>query len=313
MTWAERNAAVQGLGYTEREASFLVTVALHSGYFLMRQFSVTNGKVSDRLAKKLAFYGHAAVTKCANKTLLFHLQAKAVYRALDQENNRHRRLHNPYHVRSKVMGLDYVLHHPQYRFLPTEEDKMSYFIGERSLTQRLLPAKTYAGKASNTERFFIDKYPIRVDPNTGRVAFCFVDDGAFGGLGFETWLSQYNELLRAIGTDAEVVYLSPDQPTFETARRQFTQQFSGVAGRSSDELKAYFELRREYEQATPQSRSKAAIDILRRLRKTFTGDSFESQYSRWIAHGFEPTSDGPRVAFTTHHLRFSYRFFGVKA
>jgi len=86
MTLEERTTAVQHLGYTEREASFLVDAALHSGYFLMRQFSATNGKVADRLAKKLAFYGHATATKCANKTALFHLQAKAVYRALDQEN-----------------------------------------------------------------------------------------------------------------------------------------------------------------------------------------------------------------------------------
>ena len=312
MTLKDRAALLTRFGYTEREATFLAAAALHSGYFLMRQFSVKGGKVADRFAKKLANYGHATVRKCANNTSLFHVQSKAIYRALDQENNRHRRAHHPYHVRSKVMGLDYVLQHPDHRFLPTEAEKLSYFQTERQLPKSLFPAKIYAGRGLNTERFFIDKYPIGIR-NPGKVVFCFVDDGAFGGLGFPTWLTQYDALIRELGSGAEVVYISPDKFTFEVARRQFGDHFAGPAGTGSEELKTYFELRKDFEVAGLRGRSQAVLDTMKRLRKTFQGDRFEVEYAAWISAGSQPIPAGPSMILTTHHLNHSYRFFGVKA
>jgi hypothetical protein len=44
MSPAEQVNAVQRFGYTAREASFLVTAALHSGYFLTRQFILDRGE-----------------------------------------------------------------------------------------------------------------------------------------------------------------------------------------------------------------------------------------------------------------------------
>ena len=245
MTFAEQTNALQQFGYTVREASFLVTAALHSGYFVMRQLTPHGGKVAERLGWKVVAYQHATAAKCASNTHLFHLQAKALYRALGQENNRHRRGHSPFHVRAKVMGLDYVLQHPGYRFLPTEDDKLAFFCGERNIPKRVLPTKTYAGKGANTERFFVDKYPIRIDPETGKVAFCFIDDGAFAGLGFDTWLGQYDSLIREM-SGIEIIFLSANPTTFGAARKQFDQQFStAAAGANSADLLAYFELRKD--------------------------------------------------------------------
>ena len=311
MTFEEQTCSLCAFGYTVREASFLVKVALHSGYFLMRQMSPNGGKVADRFGKKLVAASHATAAKCASNTSLFHVKAKAIYRAVGQENNRHRRAHNPFHIRSKVMGFDYVLQHPAYRFLPTEDDKVAFFCRERGLPQRVLPTRTYTGKGDNTERFFIDKYPIRIDPANGKVAFCFVDDGAFGGLGFETWLGQYDALVRALG-GGEVVYISPDKLTFETARRQFTRHFSYVTGGSSADLAAYFELRKDFELAGLRGRSQAVLDNMKRLRRTFQDPQFDVQYAAWL-HSSKPVPTGPAVEFSPYHLPHSYRFFGVKA
>ena len=44
MTLAEQTTNLQQFGYSHREASFLVTVALHSGYFLARQFAPRRAK-----------------------------------------------------------------------------------------------------------------------------------------------------------------------------------------------------------------------------------------------------------------------------
>jgi hypothetical protein len=57
MTDDERVAALWGLGYTEREAAFLVLAALHSGYFLRRQYltftGAYKGRVDDLLVRKV--------------------------------------------------------------------------------------------------------------------------------------------------------------------------------------------------------------------------------------------------------------------
>lgn len=42
--------------------------------------------------------------------------------------------------------------HLGHRFLPTEDDKLAFFCRERSITQSVLPTKTYAWKADKTDR-----------------------------------------------------------------------------------------------------------------------------------------------------------------
>jgi len=110
-----------------------------------------------------------------------------------------------------------------------------------------------------------------------------------------------------------VAYVSPDRFTFETARRQFGQHFSGPSGSNSEDLKAYFELRKDFDLAGVRGRSQAVLDTMKRLRKVFQGDQFEAAYGAWLEHGSKPGLPGPAVALTTHHLDYSYRFFGVNA
>ena len=46
--FSDRVAAVEDHGYTRRESEFLVTAALHSGYFVRRQFAPKQrGKTGD--------------------------------------------------------------------------------------------------------------------------------------------------------------------------------------------------------------------------------------------------------------------------
>ena len=312
MTLAEQTNALELFGYTAREASFLVTAALHSGYFVMRQLTPHRGKVAERFERKMVSYQHASVSRCGSNTHLFHLRAKSLYRALGQENNRHRRGHSPFHVRAKVMGLDYVLQHPGFRFLPTEEEKLTFFCNERNLSKSLLPTKTYAGKGSETDRFFVDKYPIRVDPETGNVSFCFIDDGAFSCLGFDTWLGQYALLARQM-SGVEIVYVSGNPTTFEAARKQFEKQFSTVtSGATSADLLAYFELRKDFDGAGFRGRSQAVLDTMKRLRRTFSDTRFDGEYTSWLS-GSQPVQSGPKITFSTYYLNHSYRFLKVRS
>ena len=307
MTIMEQQSNIEGFGYTGREACFLITAALHSGYFVMRQIAPKGGAVAERFSRKVLGFGHARATKCASNTSLYHLYGKSLYRALNQENNRHRRAHSPFHIRAKVMGLDYVLKHRGFRFLPTEEEKLAFFSGERNLPVTLFPTRTYGGKDGTTDRYFVDKYPIRIDPATGRVAFCFVDDGAFGELGFNTWLSQYDALIHAV-EGCEVVFISANPSRFDSARKTFGQHFATrISGANPAELLAYFELRKDIDSAGLRGRTQAEMDTWKRLRKTYAGAEFETQYTAWLA-GADLVTPGPSLAMSAYHLDHSYGF-----
>ena len=65
MTYRERIAAVRAMGYTTREAGFLEFVALHSGYFLRRQYNQfldrKRGGTAAALIRKLLQKEHVSV------------------------------------------------------------------------------------------------------------------------------------------------------------------------------------------------------------------------------------------------------------
>ncbi len=305
MTLAEQISAIQRFGYTAREAAFVATAALHSGYFLTRQFCPERGKTADTFCHKLLRFEHGTPLTLANRTRLFHLSAKPIYAALGQEENKHRRPRDPAQARLKVMALDFVLAHPEHRFLPTEDDKLTFFCQENKVPESLLPVKVYAGKGGNTRRYFIDKNPIRIDRVTGRVAFCFIEDGVFLASGFNTWLRHYAPLIRGIRT-AEVVYVARFEDEFRPAHRMFSAVFPDHAPAITGDLLTYFEMRKDFTLAGLRGRSQAALDAMKRLQKTFAGLRFEQQYDAWISLA-APVPSAAAPTFTTFQLEHDYR------
>ena len=312
MTIAEQTAAIQRFGYTAREAGFLALAALHSGYFLRRQFCPKRGKLAEALCRKVLALGHARTAVYARNTHLYHLCAKPLYAALEQQDNRHRRQHDPFYLRAKVMGLDYVLAHPGYRFLPTEQEKLEYFCEVRGIAQKALPAKVYTGKEqSRTERYFVDKYPVRIDPPTGKVAFCWIDDGVYSPPGFATWLHQYAPLLHALG-EAEVICVATCKGAFAPAQREFSKQFPAAAGGIAPELLQYFQLRKEFEESGPAGRPQEVLDTYRRLSRRYAESCFVQRYVAWREAKVSPES-APRIMFSGFVLPHSYVLFGTAA
>lgn len=70
MTFADRTAAVVPFGFTERQARFLVTVMLHSGVCLGRQYCafarIEYGAAVANLFKALESRGFATPQTCAH-------------------------------------------------------------------------------------------------------------------------------------------------------------------------------------------------------------------------------------------------------
>src|SRR6266849_3871090 len=106
MTSAERVLALEPLGLTPRQARFVMTVALHGGYCLRRQYltfaGVRYGKnvrdfldtlVDRRVAERFSYQ--------PNRGYVYHIRAKSLYRRLEQEDNRNRRHVSPAFIARK--------------------------------------------------------------------------------------------------------------------------------------------------------------------------------------------------------------------
>src|SRR5437867_6186053 len=147
MTTLERIEALQDFGYNLDEARFLCTAALHSGYFLRRQFlsfiNGTKGWKDVALLNRLKAHRHCRVTFFRHSRMVYHLSAKPLYDALGEKDNRNRREHQPSTIKNKIMGLDFVLEHSTYQYLAVEHDKLDYFVRALNIPPEDLPTRWY--------------------------------------------------------------------------------------------------------------------------------------------------------------------------
>ena len=339
LTHAERIQALERLGYRDREASFLCLAALHGGYFLRRQYARFLGKAvggtAATLIEKILANGHAKGTTYATNTHIYHLCARPFYAALGQEDNRNRRLRQPVSIKSKLMDLDFVLAHPDVEYLATEQEKTDYFTRRLQLDPLLLPTKRYASQGQTTERYFVEKFPIFLRPAAQSalspvVSFCFVDEGAAGISGFETFLKKYRMLLAGL-REFQLIYVAEADRHFEAAARAYGRCFNqeSVAQQAAhgdpriDRLIAHFEARRLYEAQQWSGFDRAKLIQFRDERTQFSGPRFDSLYERWNVGGeaalrsiLNPkTASGTpgHGAFSTCLLEENYDLFGSAA
>ena len=144
MTRADQIRAVAKLGFTERQAGFLVTVLVHAGVCVGRQYCVyarivRGQKVHDffstLVAKKLA----TPYTSAHRGARLYHVQGKTLYSAVGEPDNRNRRPATLARAIERLMLLDAVLAEGSLRWLGTEREKVGYFQSATTLRPNELP------------------------------------------------------------------------------------------------------------------------------------------------------------------------------
>ena len=131
-----RRGGTKPLRLTPRQTRFVATVALHSGYCLRRQYmafaGLQYGKVVRDFLEHLVARRLAVREPCrADRGFLYHLQARSIYRALRQDDNRNRRHASLAAIGRKLMVLDFVIAHSGGDWYATQDDKVDFF------TQRL--------------------------------------------------------------------------------------------------------------------------------------------------------------------------------
>ena len=190
---------VQKFGYTDTEAQFLELVIRLGGYFVRRQFNqfaaCKTGKRTQDFVQKLLTKGHARMTVNRHARQVIHVHFKPFYLALDCDQNRNRRTHQPRAILARLMALDYQLSNPQAVLLASESAKRAH-LGEHhgiaceaagSRIERLLISTRSGGEASPS--------------------FLYVDDGAVTLAGFETTLRRAMPIFEQIQA-FELAYLA---------------------------------------------------------------------------------------------------------
>jgi hypothetical protein len=208
---------LESVGYTEREAAFLYLVALHSGYFLRRQYDRFirrgRGAIAAQLLRKAVALGHLQIIACGQARFVYHLAAKQVYEAVGLAVSQHRRLKGDAQIKSRLMVLDFVLDHLGDSMLDSAEAKVNFFTNTMRLSETLLPHST-AGA-----HLFPEEFPVLIGERQA-VCFTFFDEGALSTSGFESFLRRYRAVFAAL-PGFELLYLADSDRNFERAGKVF--------------------------------------------------------------------------------------------
>jgi hypothetical protein len=314
--------SLQTLGYTPDEARFLYVVAVHSGYFVPRQFLAFSGakwgKRSNNFVAKLESRGHATWREYNRTGGVYHLFSRTLYRYISKENLRNRRRHSVEFIRTRLLLLDFILANPYYQYFETESEKVAYFCNTMGVPKNVLPAKSYEGgpRSEPTLRYFVDKFPLfldRVPPSSAAatpsssssspsslslpsasassaaaasspvVAFSYVDPGQASLAGFANHLRAYLPLLRQLESFA-FLYIAASPIHFARAERCFASLVRApLEADVSAEILRYFRLRRAWELKQYGSLSATDIEWLKEASHRFHGERFESFYRAWTS------------------------------
>jgi hypothetical protein len=275
------------LGYTKRESEFLFLVATHSGYFTNRQFKsfaqTESGSVSHAFIRKLLDRKHASYHAYRSGGRVYHLFARKVYQAIERENLRTRKKHELEYVKTRLVALDFVLGHPENRYLETEAEKIAFFEKEWNVSRGTLPVKQYRARRSAeiTSRYFVDRFPMFVDrlSLSPVVTFTYVDAGAVTLEAFGTHLRAYLGLFQAL-PKLEFIYLAPTARLFQMAESEFHHVLYGVRDHAkSVNLLDYFLVRKAWE--AKDRVASADVVLLKEAQARYAGRLFGELYEKW--------------------------------
>jgi len=284
-------AAIQSLGYTPEEARFLYIVATHSGYFQPRQYVAANGlawgKRVQRLTDKLESRGHVTWREYQDMGGVYHLFSKTLYHQIEKTDLRNRRRHSTEYIRMRLLLLDFILENPQHEYFESETDKLAYFCTERGIPKDVLPVKRYeaASGAPPTLRYFIDKFPLFLDPSAGLsspvVSLCYVDPGQASLAGFAHHLQNYAGLFSCLG-DFSFLYIADSAANFHKAGECFRSLVSSRTGKDLvQEVSAYFERRRVWELKQYAQLSAQDVESLQSAKERFSSQELDRLYASW--------------------------------
>ena len=287
MTRADQIRAVAKLGFTERQAGFLVTVLVHAGVCVGRQYCVyarivRGQKVQDFFSSLVAKKFATPYMSAHRGARLYHVQGKRLYSAVGEPDNRNRRPATLARAIERLMLLDAVLADNGLRWLGTEREKVGYFQNATTLRPNELPHLGFGVPPEQTARYFPDKLPIGVAPDGRTHLFLYLVNRR-APVDFRAFLHRHVELLRAL-PNWELRLLTPqhlaeDVPAFEAAARQ--ELAAPLRLDAVDELSWFFKQQLSVEAgAAPEN-----CDRFGRAHRQFHAPRYRTLYRLWKKEG----------------------------
>jgi hypothetical protein len=284
MTWEERVRAVTDHGFTPRQAGFLVTVMLHAGVCLGRQYCtfahIAYGQVMHDFFHKLVADGCATARRFRqNNARLYHVHHKPLYEDIGDPDNRHRKTTTLARAVEKLMVLDAVLAtRDRLEWLATEREKVAYFTLTRQIPQTTLPAVTFRGTCGETVRHFVDKFPIGLAPDGRHHVFVYLASRPLP-MEFRLFLERHAELLRKL-PEWTVRLLIPRH--LQSARLRYEQAFREQVGTPLrrpviEELTWFFQTRR--------AGGRQSDTRFEQARHAFASPRFRALHRTWLERG----------------------------
>ena len=319
MTADDRIKAVVEFGFTERQARFLVTVMLHSGVCLLRQYTafagIVHGQKTRKFFAKLVKHGSATASPCRhNRGRVYHVQHKPLYRAIGETESRLRRPMSAARVVERLMLLDALLASPEVVWLATSEEQRVHIANLAGVSAEEAARLTVLTRASTRNRGTRDEMPVGIDLS-GRWVFVYAVTGDQLN-DFHRFLQQHACLLSTLPAWRLRVVFPSHLPWLaeqyqEHARQELTKPWPQLIER----LKWYFQQRRAH------TLGGASIDDKERYDEEhfcLRATRYQVLYQRWLREGDTALevvsssatadaikSDAGRIE--THVLPFSYR------
>lgn len=202
MTHLERIAAVQRLGFTERQSEFLVLVMLHSGVCVGRQYcafaGIARGQVVVDFFKRLTAERFATAYGFGRRRgQVYHLHRAGLYEAIGQRDVRFRKRSVLGRTVERLMVLDHVIAHRDLIWLGAEGDKLAHFLTSTTLRREELPRLSFGIGTNAVVRYFPEKFPIGVAKDGRSHVLVYLLLGSAPS-DFRTFLRRHAELLRAL-------------------------------------------------------------------------------------------------------------------
>jgi hypothetical protein len=304
--------ALQTLGYTGAEARFHYIVATYSGYFRARQFLAFHDahwvKRDTLLWSKLERQKHACIERYPKTGATYHLFSRRLYRLIEKENLRNRRIHELDFIKHRMAILDFVLANLEYEYLETEPQKVSYFCEKLAADRRYVPARLYLSRdtSRSSVRYFVDEFPMFLPSWSPVVTFTHLHDGMNGSSDFVQHLETYLPLFRQL-SEFRVLYVSRTDLQFEKAIELFDLLVRiPLEFDITEDVLRYFRIRKAWDGRQYGTVSDAGLIYRNQAHGRFKGETFEELYRNW-KYG-QVSSAGSEERFQRNERWRSIRF-----
>ena len=292
MTFEARVAAIVLRRFTERQARFLVTVMLHSGVCMVRQYCAFAGMVYGQTARD--FFGRLTTTHlatafdCAHKRArIYHLHNRALYAAIGEPHTRLRKPTTLGRAIERIMLLDAILADRELTWLATERDKVTHFsllLGS-VLRRDEFPRLVFGTGRQATVRFFPDRLPIGLEPEGRGHVFVYLITRA-SPVDFRAFLQRHAELLRALPHWTIRLLVPAHLAEAADAYTATCEQELGAPLRPAvvDELRWYFEEHRRVAGGAANARP-SDPERYARVGRAFRAPRYRALYRTWTRVG----------------------------